>query len=55
MAIDSNTVVYEDVLSIIRGDKQKKKKEFTSLSELRKIEALLNILEDKVYNLRHFT
>ena len=53
VAIDLNTDAYEDVLSTIRGDLvlvDKKKQEFTSLFELQRIEALLNTLEDKLYN-----
>ena len=53
VAIDLNTDAYKDVLSTIRGDLvlvDKQKQEFTSLYELRQIEALLNTLEDKLYN-----
>ena len=55
VATDLNTDAYEDVLSTIQGDLilvEKQKQEFTSLSELRQIEALLNTLEDKLHNFR---
>jgi len=47
VAIDLKTDAYEDVLSAIQGDfilVDKQKQDFTSLSELRQIEALLNTL-----------
>jgi hypothetical protein len=53
--IDLNTDAYEDVLSTFRVDLilvDKQKQKFTSLSELRQIEALLDILEYKHYNFR---
>jgi hypothetical protein len=55
VAIDLNIDAFEDVLSTIQGDLilvDKQKQKFTSFAELRQIEALLNTLEDKLYNFR---
>jgi hypothetical protein len=50
VAIDLDTSCYERVVTAIRGDLMvvSKQKEFTSISELKQIEILLNILENRL-------
>lgn len=55
VAIDLGTGTYEEVISAIHGDLllvERQRKEFTSISELKQIETLLNDLELKLHSFR---
>ena len=51
VALDLNTNTYEEIISTVKGDLllvENQKKEFTPISELKQIDSLLNILEQKL-------
>ena len=55
MVVDFSTAVYEEVISTIHEDLLavgRQRKEFTSVSELRQIEILLNDLESRLYSFK---
>jgi hypothetical protein len=57
IAIDFNLSKYHEVTSIVKADiftVQQQGQKFTSISDLKQIKTLLQALESKLYNFRHF-